>query len=254
MNTTPRRIAIFGATSRIATEAARLWLARGVNLVLIARNAERLRMLDDDLVLRGGGLAEVNAVTADLGEPETLPGLWASLIERFPDLDAVLIAHGTLPDQRRCETDPGVMLDELRVNALSTMTLLTAIANDFEARGAGTIGVIGSVAGDRGRRNHYVYGAAKGMLAVFLQGLRTRLHEKGVRVITIKPALVITPMTQDLDRQGPLWSRPEPVARGIVRAFGGRSNVVYLPWFWRPVSWAMHLIPEGIFKRLALAR
>lgn len=254
MNTGPRRVAIFGATSRIATEAARLWLARGVNLVLVARNAERLRLLSDDLVLRAGGLAEVDAVTADPGAPEALPALWTSLSARFPDLDAVLIAHGTLPDQRRCEADPEVMLDAVRVNALSAMTLLTLIANDFEARGSGTIGVIGSVAGDRARRSHYVHDAAKGMLALFLQGLRARLHERGVRVITVKPARVITPMTQGFDRQGPLWSRPEGVARGIVRAFGGRGDVVYVPWFWRPIAGAIQLIPEGIFKRLTLAR
>lgn len=252
MSAAPRRIAIFGATSRIATEAARLWLARGVHLVLVGRNAERLRMLNDDLTLRAGGLAEVEAVTADLAALDTLPALWHSLSERFPDLDAVLIAHGSLPDQRRCESAPEAMLQEVRVNALSAMVLLTMIANDFEARGSGTIGVIGSVAGDRGRKSNYVYGSAKGMLALFLQGLRNRLQDKGVRVVTLKPGFVITPMTQDFDRQGPLWARPERVARGIVRAFGGRADIVYLPWFWRPIMWVIRLIPERIFKRLSL--
>lgn len=252
MSAAPRRIVIFGATSRIATEAARLWLARGVHLVLVARNAERLRMLNDDLSLRAGGLAEVDAVTADLGALDTLPALWSSLSERFSDLDAVLIAHGSLPNQRRCESDPKTMLHEISVNALSAMVLLTAIANDFEARGSGTIGVIGSVSGDRGRKDSYVYGAAKGMLALFLQGLRNRLHDKGVRVITVKPGFVITPMTQDFDRHGPLWVRPEGVARGIVRAYRGGGEVVYLPWFWRPIMWMIRLIPERIFKRLSL--
>jgi len=252
MSAAPRRIVIFGATSRIATEAARLWLAHGVHLVLVARNAERLRMLSDDLSLRAGGLAEVDAVAADLGALEGLPTLWKSLAERFSDLDAVLIAHGTLPNQGRCQADPEVMLREVRVNALSAMTLLTAIANDFEVRGSGTIGVISSVAGDRGRKSNYVYGASKGMLALFLQGLRNRLHEQGVRVITFKPGFVITPMTQDFDRQGPLWARPERVARGIVRAYRGGGEVVYLPWFWRPIMWVIRLIPERIFKRLSL--
>lgn len=252
MSAAPRRIAIFGATSRIATEAARLWLARGVHLVLVARNAERLRMLSDDLHIRAGGLVEVDTVIAELGALEGLPELWKSLTERFRDLDAVLIAHGSLPDQARCETDPEAMVREVQVNALSAMTLLTAIANDFEARGRGVIGVIGSVAGDRGRKSNYVYGAAKGMLALFLQGLRNRLHHKGVSVITLKPGFVITPMTQAFDRRGPLWARPERVARGIVRAFGRSGDVVYLPWFWRPIMWVIRLIPERVFKRLSL--
>jgi decaprenylphospho-beta-D-erythro-pentofuranosid-2-ulose 2-reductase len=252
MSAAPRRIAIFGATSRIAIEAARLWLASGVHLVVVARNAERLRMLTDDLSIRAGGLAQIDAVTANLADLDTLPALWKSLAARFPDLDGVLIAHGSLPDQARCEAEPDVMLQEIRVNALSAMTLLTVIANDFEARRRGVIGVLGSLAGDRGRRGNYVYGAAKGMLAVFLQGLRSRLHASGVTVITLKPGFVITPTTRDLDPEGPLWSRPERVARGIVRAFERRRGVVYLPWFWRPVQWAMRMIPEPLFKRLSL--
>lgn len=252
MNATPRRIAIFGATSRIATETARLWLARGVNLVLVARSPERLRMLSDDLSIRSGGLAEVDAVPADLEDLEALPRLWQSLTERFDDLDGVLIAHGSLPNQTQCESDPQAMLHAVRVNALSAMALLTAIANDFEKRERGVIGVIGSVAGDRGRKSNYVYGAAKGMLAVFLQGLRNRLHDSGVAVITLKPGFVITPMTQHLDRDGPLWARPEVVARGIVHAFSRRRDVVYLPWFWRPILWVIRMIPEPVFKRLSL--
>ena len=252
MNATPRRIVIFGATSRIATETARLWLARGVHLVVVARSPERLRMLSDDLSIRSGGLAEVDAVAADLEDLDALPALWDSLTQRFDDLDGVLIAHGNLPDQARCESDSQAMLRAIRVNALSAMTLLTAIANDFEKRKRGVIGVIGSVAGDRGRKSNYVYGAAKGMLALFLQGLRNRLHGSGVAVVTLKPGFVITPMTQDFERDGLLWARPEVVARGIVQAFARRRDVVYLPWFWRPILWVIRMIPEPVFKRLSL--
>lgn len=252
MNATPRRIVIFGATSRIATETARLWLARGVHLVVVARSPERLRMLSDDLSIRSGGLAEVDAVAADLEDLDAMPALWDSLIQRFDDLDGVLIAHGNLPDQARCESDSQAMLRAIRVNALSAMTLLTAIANDFEQRKRGVIGVIGSVAGDRGRKSNYVYGAAKGMLALFLQGLRNRLHGSGVAVVTLKPGFVITPMTQDFERDGLLWARPEVVARGIVQAFARRRDVVYQPWFWRPILWVIRMIPEPVFKRLSL--
>jgi decaprenylphospho-beta-D-erythro-pentofuranosid-2-ulose 2-reductase len=251
MSAAPRRIAIFGATSRIAVEAARLWLASGVHLVVVARNAERLRMLSDDLSIRAGGLAQVDAVTADLAELDALPALWRSLAERFPDLDGVLIAHGSVPDQARCEAEPDTMLEAIRVNALSAMSLLTVIANDFEARRRGVIGVLGSVAGDRGRRENYVYGAAKGMLAAFLEGMRSRLQASGVTVITLKTGPMCKPTAEDHDHHGLPWTRPERMARGIVRAFERRSDVVYLPWFWRPVRWAMHMIPEPLLKRLS---
>ncbi|AHE97709.1 SDR family NAD(P)-dependent oxidoreductase [Thioalkalivibrio paradoxus] len=251
MNEAPRRIAILGADSRIATEAARIWLAKGVHLVVVTGNPVQLRRLTDDLALRAAGLAEVDGVTADLSDLDALPALWEALRERHPDLDAVLIAQGSQPDQARCQQSPDAMLQALRLNALSAMTLLTVIANDFEARQRGVIGVIGSVAGDRGRKHNYVYGAAKGMLALFLQGLRSRLHGSGVRVLTIKPGFVITPMTEGLDRNRWLWTRPERVARGIVRAFARRRDVVYLPWFWRPILGVLQMIPEPLFKRLS---
>jgi decaprenylphospho-beta-D-erythro-pentofuranosid-2-ulose 2-reductase len=121
----------------------------------------------------------------------------------------------------------------------------------FEQQKSGTLAVISSVAGDRGRQSNYVYGAAKGMVNIFAQGLRNRLFKSGVNVLTIKPGFVDTPMTAGF-RKGFLWATPERVARDIVKAIAGRESEVYTPVFWRALMIPIRLLPEWLFKRLSL--
>jgi decaprenylphospho-beta-D-erythro-pentofuranosid-2-ulose 2-reductase len=163
----------------------------------------------------------------------------------------VLIAHGTLPDQRRCEESVAETLAALEVNLTATIALLTLLANRFEAARQGCIAVITSVAGDRGRQSNYVYGAAKGGVERFLQGLRNRLFRSGVAVITIKPGFVDTPMTAGVVKNA-LFASPRRVGRAIYRAIEARRRVVYIPWFWRPIMFLVTALPESIFQRLRL--
>jgi short-subunit dehydrogenase len=163
----------------------------------------------------------------------------------------VLIAHGTLSDQKACEGSVELTLREINTNALSVVALLTLIANRLAQRRAGTIAVISSVAGDRGRGSNYVYGSAKALVTAFLSGLRQRLGKCGVNVVTIKPGFVDTPMTAAFDK-GMLWAQPERIAHGIVRALDRNSSTVYLPGFWRPIMLVIRAIPESLFLRLSL--
>ena len=132
------------------------------------------------------------------------------------------------------------------------ISLATLLANLFERRGRGVLIAIGSVAGDRGRQSNYVYGAAKGMVALFLQGLRNRLSRQGIQVITIKPGFVDTPMTAAFAQKGLLWAKPDAIAAGIVTAVERGRDEVYLPWFWRWIMLIILHIPERLFKRLKL--
>jgi short-subunit dehydrogenase len=142
-------------------------------------------------------------------------------------------------------------LQEINTNGLSVVALLTRVANRLAQQRAGTIAVISSVAGDRGRGSNYVYGSAKALVTAFLSGLRHRLAKVGVNVVTIKPGLIDTPMTAAFPK-GPLWARPDAVARGIVKAMDHRSNTVYLPGFWRPIMFIIRSIPERMFLRTSL--
>jgi decaprenylphospho-beta-D-erythro-pentofuranosid-2-ulose 2-reductase len=111
--------------------------------------------------------------------------------------------------------------------------------------------VISSVAGDRGRRSNYIYGAAKAALSVFLEGLRGRMHATGVAVVTIKPGLVDTPMTAAIAKNF-LFTSPERVGKDIHRAMARGTSVVYTPWFWRYVIFLIRLIPEPVFRKLPI--
>jgi len=166
-------------------------------------------------------------------------------------LDTVLIAHGTLSDQAECERSVEALRREFDVNALSTMALLTPLANRFQQQGHGTLAVISSVAGDRGRMSNYAYGSAKAAVSAFLSGQRQRLQKYGVNVLTIKPGFVDTPMTREFPK-GALWAQPEVVARGIANAIDKGRSVVYLPWFWSLIMLVIKHVPEFVFKRVKL--
>ncbi len=244
-----KRILILGATSAIAEQTARLYADRGAQLMLAARDEGKLRRLADDLNIRGAEQVKWQAL--DLNDTAEHENLLFNTEKQLGGLDMVLIAYGTLGQQAAGEQDFNVALEELQTNCLSVLSFLTLIANRFEAQQSGTIAVISSVAGDRGRQSNYIYGTAKGALTIFLQGLRNRLHKAGVQVLTIKPGFVDTPMTREF-KKGLLWVKPQVIAAGIVRAVDSRKNVVYLPFFWRYIMLIIKLIPEFIFKRLSL--
>ena len=244
-----KHILIIGATSAIAEVTARIFAQRGDRLYLLARNQNRLSSLSEDLQIRGA--ASIVCRQFDVNDIDAHADTIATAFAALGRIDVALIAYGTLPNQKACETDPEAALTALHTNAISTVLLLTHLANTLEEQKSGTIAVITSVAGERGRQSNYVYGAAKGMVSIFLQGLRNRLHRCGVKVLDIKPGLVDTPMTAGL-KKNLLWAEPETIASGIVRALDTGKNLVYLPWFWKYIMLIIKSVPERIFKRLAL--
>lgn len=244
-----RKVLIVGATSAIAEAVARLLAAQGDLLYLVGRRAEALEAIAADLRVRGAARVQTEAMDANAIERH------AALLDNadvaLGGLDTVLIAHGTLSDQAACQQSVALTFQELHTNALSVIALLTLIANHFEAQRVGTIVVISSVAGDRGRQSNYVYGTAKAAVSTFLSGLRQRLYKSGVQVVTIKPGFVDTPMTRDFSK-GLLWAKPERVARDIVRAMENGKDVVYTPGFWWAIMQLIKSIPEFVFRRLSL--
>lgn len=238
------RVLVLGATSAIAQEAARLYAARGAALFLVARNAERLQAVADDLRVRG---ASVATAVADLDDP----AVHEQLLQGALPLDIVLLAHGVLGDAQEVDRDAPAAEAVLRTNLVGPVLLLNRAARLLEAQGRGTIVALSSVAGDRGRASNAVYGASKAGLSAFLSGLRNRLSPAGVRVVTVKPGFVDTPMTARLPKN-PLYSSPRRVARDLVRAVDRERDVVYTPWWWRWIMLVVRLVPERVFKRLSL--
>lgn len=243
------RVVVIGATSAIAQACARRLAGEGARFVLVARNGERLASVAADLRSRGAGHVATFAV--DLTETTQHGAILELVDSELGHIDVVLIAHGTLPVQTEVEDSFDKIRESFEDNALSVIALMTLFAQRLEAQRGGTLAVISSVAGDRGRGSNYVYGAAKAAVSAFLAGLRNRLHACGVHVLTIKPGLVDSPMTAGFEKSL-LWSTPDRVADDIIKAISRKRDVVYTPFFWRYVMLVIRLIPERLFKRLKL--
>ncbi len=240
----PERVLIFGATSAIAAEVARLHAERGDRLHLVGRSQDKL----DALVSRLGA-ANVTSQSADLARTGESEALVRGCIEVLGGVDRVLIAHGDLGDQLESERSFAEAERLFLANFTSVVALLVPLANYFEQERRGRIGVITSVAGERGRPRNYTYGTAKGALNLYLQGLRSRLYHSGVKVTTLKLGPVDTPMTVDHEKTR-LFGEPVGVARNIVRAMDRGRPEVFIPWFWSYIMFCVRNAPEWLFQRL----
>jgi decaprenylphospho-beta-D-erythro-pentofuranosid-2-ulose 2-reductase len=244
-----QKVVVLGATSGIAQEVQRLLAHSGKEMLLVGRSPERLSAIRGDLVARGA--REVLTFTADLADTSTHVPVLEFAKSHLGNFDTILLAYGTMLDQQECQRSVALAHQEIETNFVSAVALLTIFAEHFERAGTGCIAAITSVAGDRGRRSNYVYGAAKGALSLFLQGLRSRLNPAGVKVITIKPGPVKTAMTDKIEKSG-MFADPKDVARDIYRALEKRSpDVLYTPRRWRLIMAVVRAIPEPIFKRLS---
>jgi decaprenylphospho-beta-D-erythro-pentofuranosid-2-ulose 2-reductase len=215
--------------------------------MLVARNGDRLTAVAQDLMTRGA--LAVDTWIMDLDDTTAHPEMLASAVHRLGRIDLALIAHGVLGDQRAAEADFEVAAAILHTNFIATVSLLTWLGNYLQTQQSGTLAVISSVAGDRGRKSNYVYGASKGALNLFLEGLCNRIDRDGVHVLTIKPGFVATPMTAHVEHNA-LFASPDQIARGIVKAVNRRRDVVYLPWFWRWIMLLVRAIPNRVFKKM----
>jgi short-subunit dehydrogenase len=241
----PKRILVLGATSAIAMAVMRQLVTPAAHFFLVARSKEKLTAVAQDLLVRGA--LRVDMIVADLDDTHAHAQMMAVATSQLGTVDLALIAHGVLGDQAAAERDYFTAEPILVTNFLSAVSLLTWLANYCESQGGGTLAVISSVAGDRGRKSNYVYGASKAGLDAFLSGLRNRCDRSGVQVLTIKPGFVATPMTAHVPRNR-LFATPEQVAHGILKAIRTRQDVVYVPWFWRPIMAIIKAVPERIFK------
>lgn len=238
-----------GATSGMAEAVARRYAKRGDMLYLLARNLVRTGAMADDLRVRGAAAVHIAAFRAEdrASHGQLVAAAWREL----GHVDVALVAHGVLPEQADCDSDPEVATASLETNVLGVASILGWLANRFEAQGFGTLGVVSSVAGDRGRKSNYVYGAAKAFANAYASGLRHRLYERNVHVTLIKPGFVDTPMTAHLSK-GLLWISADEAGRLILRALDRGAGTVYVPGFWRWIMWIVRSLPEWVFVRTKL--
>ena len=245
----PKKILVLGATSGIAEATCRIWARQGASLFLVARNAEKLAAVAADLKTRGASY--VDTAVVDLDDTERHPALLAHAINSLTGMDVAYLAHGVLGDQAAAEQEFETAAQIIHTNLVSAVSLLTWLANYCVQRHSGVLAVLSSVAGDRGRKSNYVYGASKAGLSAFLGGLRNRVDREGVTVLTIKPGPVKTAMTVKM-KGSEKFADVDKVAATIVKAIDARADTLYVPFQWRPIMFVIREIPERIFKKLNL--
>lgn len=244
-----QKIVIIGATSAMAEHCARLWLQnKAVELILVGRNAGRIEPIANDLRVRSPK-SDIHVVEAEFLQPAAIQATVDNIVATGP-VDVVLIAHGSLPEQADCQNNLAACHDALVVNGVSPVLFAEAFAQHMAQAGSGTLVLIGSVAGDRGRKSNYVYGSAKGLVTRYAQGLQHRFAGTGVKVVLVKPGPTDTPMTAQLKSGGVKLAPVADVAQQIVDAVGRGQAVAYVPGKWRVIMMVIRHLPAFVFNKL----
>lgn len=240
-----KNVLIVGATSLIAQEVAKCFAANGESIFLVARNQERLDLVKKDLIVRGAPVVYTYCCDMnDQPQHELILKEARKVMNRF---DIVLVAYGYNGNPAQAQIDLKHCKDILDTSFISVALFLAQLANEMEKQADGTLAVIGSVAGDKGRKN-YVYGSAKAGLEIFVQGLRRRLYKKNIHVLLIKPGFVDTPMTKNMKKSF-LFVSASYAGNKIYRAIIKKKDILYVPWFWRFIMLTIRILPEGFYKR-----
>jgi hypothetical protein len=246
-----KKIVIIGATSAIAKHCARTWLEReSIDLTLIGRDRQGLLRVASDLTVRSCK-SMIQILVSDFCDAAAIQATVDEVVSSGAP-DTVLIAQGVLPNQVVCQNDLHACQEALMINALSPVLFAEAFAQHMLDCNHGTLAIIGSVAGDRGRRSNYIYGAAKSLLSCYIQGLQHRFANHDVRAIIIKPGPTKTPMTAHLRQHERQFAEVHDVARTIVDGIERRQSVIYAPKKWRFIMAFVRNIPEFIFNRINL--
>jgi len=242
-----RNIIILGATSGISQAVAKELLADDVCFHLVARDAEKLKVVANDLVSRG--CHSTKSYLLDFNSMSGHANLVDDILEGVDSIDLLFLCYGIMFSQQECEANSIKAIEQVTSNYTSAVSLLVLFSERMLEQQYGTIAVVTSVAGDRGRKSNFIYGSAKAGLATYLEGLRYKLHDKGINVLTIKPGFIDTPMTAEI-KKGALWASTEQAAKYIVKGIAKRKSIIYVPPFWFFIMMIIKLIPSFIFRKL----
>lgn len=244
-----KRIVIIGATSAIAEHCVRLWAQeQPLDLTLIGRDVNRIKRVAADLSARSPE-SDIHVTQVDFLDTVAIQAA-VDEIAKPHAIDIVLIAHGSLPEQDVCQNDLQACRDALEINGISPLLFAEAFAKHMAKANSGTLVLLGSVAGDRGRKSNYVYGSAKGLVTRYAQGLQHRFAGTGVKVVLVKPGPTDTPMTAHLKAQGAKLTPVEEIARNIVEGVKRGQPVVYAPPKWKLIMLIIQHLPNFIFHKL----
>jgi short-subunit dehydrogenase len=247
--TSKKRIIIIGGTSSIAEHCARLWLEKQpTDLTLVGRHIQHLDRIAKDLYARNPK-SDIDIIQTNFTNPTEINATVKEITHRA-SIDIVLIAQGALPDQNICQDDLQCCRDALEINGISPVLFAEAFAHEMQKTGKGTIALISSVAGERGRKSNYVYGSAKSLINSYAQGLQHRFSKSKVKIVVIKPGPTDTPMTLKLRNTKVNLAPVHCVAKQIVDGIQAGNKVIYTPRKWWLIMLIIRILPLFIFNKL----
>jgi decaprenylphospho-beta-D-erythro-pentofuranosid-2-ulose 2-reductase len=239
---------IFGATKGIGRAVARQMAARGDRLFLVGRDSADLERSAADLNVRKGGAVVAGVAHGDLADPTTFAPALAAARAALGEIDTVVVTAAEFGTQAALEADRDRLARVLAANFTNTILFCEEARQMLLPRG-GTLCVLSSVAGERGRKPVIFYGAAKAGLSRYLEGLDHKYRATGLRVVCVKPGFVTTGMTAGL-RPPPFAGTPDRVASDIVRAIDRGTPVIYTPGIWRWVMTVIRLLPRAVMRKI----
>jgi decaprenylphospho-beta-D-erythro-pentofuranosid-2-ulose 2-reductase len=242
-------ILVFGATSAICHAVLKEFSIKPCNFYLAARNEQRLEAICQDIQSRGGTIKGQSSF--DFNRIDLVSECINKANLAMNSIDLILVAHGSLVENTLLEKDTLLALESINANFTSCAAIILEGCQKLETQGWGTLAVISSVAGDRGRKSNYIYGASKSGINTLMQGLRSRFFNTSINIVNIKPGMVDTPMTKNFDK-GALWATPESIAPNIYKAISTGQATLYTPGFWRPIMWVIKVLPTSIMSRLPI--
>jgi len=244
------RAIVVGASSGIGEAVARQLAGEGTQVALVARRVDRLKRICAE-INEAQGAVLATPFAHDVAKTEGTAALFQEITTRLGGLDLVVYAAGIMPPREFGEFPTQSDLEVIKTNFAGAVAWLNEAATRFARARSGTIIGVSSVAGDRGRTKNPIYHATKAALDTYLESLRARLARLGVTVVTAKPGFVRTPMMESEPLPGMIpVLEPADAASQILRGAASHKRVVYVPWWWRPVMWAIRTIPDPIFERL----
>lgn len=241
-------VLIIGASSGVGRETAHLFSRKGHNLICASQDKEELRFLTSDLHIRYGG--EATAVPTDLSDTDSVRKMLKSVYERYDILDCAIVTAGDMPPNQTPYWDENSLIHTTATNYIGIALVLNEVSRRMVEQHKGTIICLSSVAGDRGRERNFIYGASKSALTTYLEGLRMKTFRDGVRVVTIIPGYIDTPMSYG-KVSGLLTASPQYAAKKIFSLLSNKKNVIYIPSVWRYIMFVLKSVPTLIFKRMS---
>lgn len=247
-----KHVVLVGATSGIGRALASAYLRKGWRVGILGRDPARtervageLHAAEPDGVVRG--------VVCDLRDTDRIGDALAEILQELGQMDLLIYCAGVMPPydegSERLEQRLAGLDATLDVNVRGAIHVLERAAEYFVAAGAGRVAALGSVAGERGRKGHPIYGASKAALHQYLEGLRHRLHPHGVGVTTVKPGWVRTRMLDADAARSRASVEPEEAAERIVRGLERGRDAFFVPRWWAGVAFGLRILPRSLFKR-----